>query len=185
MTQTVCLKKYYSYVRGGLSDIYHWFYNFMHMLCTGCRAVSSDRLPPSTSYPHLACTCDPEAMPWGISPPEAWLQPISMGMAKQIFTRWRKTCKHPIRQTHTYTRTVSLSNASHICWFWKNLIKVSCEISKEKKTIIPYNKCGVIVLGSPCVSPLTGLTVRQHNLGDQKAETGHACFSSFLEQRKW
>lgn len=95
-----------------------------------------------------------------------------------------KLAKNPIRQTDACTPTLSLSNALCICWFWKNLIKVSCEISKEKN-VIPYSKCAVIVLGSPCLSPLTGLTVRQHNLRDQKAETGHACFSSSLRQSKW
>lgn len=125
-------------------------------------------------------------MQWGSSPPEAWLQPISMGMAKQIFIRWRKTCKNPIQQPHTGTRTLSLSNALCICCFWKNLIKVSGEISKKKKKkVILYSKCAVIVLGSPCLSPLAGLMVRQHNLRDQKAETGGACFSSSLWQSKW
>lgn len=64
---------------------------------------------------HLARVCDPRAKPGGASPPEAWLQLILTGTAKEIFIRERKTYKNPIRQTRTRTRTLPLSNA--LCAF--------------------------------------------------------------------
>lgn len=57
---------------------------------------------------HLARVYDPRAKPRGVSPPEAWLQPVLTGTAKETFIRGRKTLKNPIRQTRTRTHPLPL-----------------------------------------------------------------------------